>query len=110
MIRGTSVPMVLRVVGDMMVGVSSVKVSLKQNDYVINKMCAPVTSGNDAIITVPLTVEETLGFVHGIANVQITWLTVTGKQQKTLMASFKVLETIDEEELEIEEEEDDTDE
>ena len=100
MIRGTSVPVPMRVLCRHLEDSPSVLVSITQGRYRLDKTDVTVVpDGCDSIVTVPFTVEETLALREGTADIQITWLDAMGYQHKTKTVAHDILRTIYEGEL-----------
>jgi len=99
MIRGTSVPISLRIIGDTLENAQHLTISIKQGDIRIDREAVPHVDRSDAVVSFEISVEESLKFKNGNADVQATWINQYGYQQKTLVEEIDILRTIFEEEL-----------
>lgn len=97
MIRGTSVPLSLKVNGTTLSGCTNIRAIIKQDDYILEKTVVAVPSTSYCTISMDLTISETLKFNSGIAEVQVVWIDGNGKKDATAPASVDILRILKEE-------------
>lgn len=96
MIRGTSVPLALKIAGNKLSGATNVIAIIRQGSVYIEKSVTPVYQNNYTHISVPLTISETMSFENGIAEVQVMWTNSLGLRDATMVAEVDILKVLKE--------------